>query len=146
VATVLAQHFKTMEALQKASVEELSRVPEIGPIIAQSVYDYLHNPYGQETIKELKQAGVSMEAVGAASGASRTFDGKTIVVTGTLKKYTRDEINELIARQGGRAASSVSKKTDFVLAGEEAGSKLAKAQQLGVPVITEEQFEAMLKK
>lgn len=144
VATVLAQHFRTVEALQKASVEDLSRVPEIGPIIAQSVFDYLHNPYGQETIADLKKAGVSMEAVGAAPGVSRALEGKTIVVTGTLKKYARDEINELIAQQGGRAASSVSKKTDFVLAGEEAGSKLAKARELGVRVITEEQFEAML--
>jgi DNA ligase (NAD+) len=146
VATVLAQHFRTVDALEKATVEELSRVPEIGPTIAQSVFDWLHNPYGQQTVEELRAAGVSLEvAVGGPASASKALEGKTIVVTGTLKKFTRDEIQELIAQHGGRAASSVSKKTDFVLAGEEAGSKLAKAQSLGVPVITEEQFEQMLK-
>jgi DNA ligase (NAD+) len=144
VATVLAEHFRTMDALAQAGVEELGSVMEIGPTIAQSVFDYLRSPYGRHTIADLGKEGVRMELSGPAGPASRALEGKTLVVTGTLQRYTRDEIQELIARHGGRAASSVSKKTDFVLAGSEAGSKLAKAQELGVRVITEEEFEAML--
>jgi len=86
---------------------------------------------------------VKMESE-AKAGASRVLEGKTLVVTGALQKHTRDEIHALIARHGGRAASSVSSKTDYVVAGERAGSKLAKARQLGVPVVSEEEFEAML--
>ena len=144
VATVLAQHFRSIGALQKAEVDQLSGVMEIGPIIAQSVYDYLHSPYGRETIADLRREGVLMELSGPAAPATRALEGKTLVVTGTLQRYTRDQINELIAQHGGRAASSVSKKTDYVVAGEEAGSKLAKARDLGVPVISEEEFEAMI--
>ena len=85
-----------------------------------------------------------MESAAPAVEVEQVFAGKTLVVTGTLSRYTRDEIEELIARHGGRAASSVSKNTDYVVAGEKAGSKLEKAKQLGVPVINEQQFEAML--
>jgi DNA ligase (NAD+) len=145
VATLLAQHFGSIERLQAAEVDELSAVPEIGPVIAQSVYDFLHSDFGRETIADLAAAGVSIEAPQservAADGA---LAGKTIVVTGTLVKYKRDEIEGLITRHGGRAASSVSKKTDFVVAGENAGSKLAKAQELGVRVLSEEEFEVMI--
>jgi DNA ligase (NAD+) len=145
VASLLAQHFGTMERLQAASADELSRVPEIGPVIAASVYDFLQSEFGRETIRDLAAAGVSMEAPEservAADGA---LAGKTVVVTGTLVKYKRDEIEGLITRHGGRAASSVSKKTDFVVAGENAGSKLAKAQELGVRVLSEYEFEELL--
>jgi DNA ligase (NAD+) len=144
VASVLAEHFRSMDALQTAGVEELSGVNEIGPVIAQSVYDFLHGAFGRETIADLQQIGVSTEHA-AAPRAVRTLEGKTLVVTGTLQRYARDEIEELIARHGGRAASSVSKKTDYVVAGAEAGSKLAKAQQLGVRVLTEDQFEQLLR-
>jgi len=144
VATVLAQHFRSIDALEKAGVDQFSGVMEIGPIIAQSVYDYLHSPYGRETIADLRREGVVMELSGPAVPASKALEGKTLVVTGTLRRYTRDQMHELIAQHGGRAASSVSKKTDYVVAGEEAGSKLAKARELGVPVITEDEFEAML--
>ena len=144
VAAVLAQAFGSMDALRQASVEQISQTPEIGPVIAQAVYDYLHSDFGAQTIDDLRRLGVAMEAAKAAGGP-RSLEGKTLVVTGTLGKYTRDEIHELIARHGGRAASSVSKNTDFVVAGEKAGSKLDKARQLGVPVLTEEQFEAMLR-
>jgi DNA ligase (NAD+) len=146
VATVLAEHFPSMEALLAASVDQLSQTHEIGPIIAQSVYDYLHSPFGRETIQDLKKLGVKMESGAPARAGSRVLEGKTLVVTGTLKGYTRDEIHEVIARHGGRAASSVSSKTDYLVAGEEAGSKLAKARQLGVPILTEEQLEAMLRR
>jgi len=143
VATVLAEKFRSIDALAAAGIDQLSGTPEIGPIIAQSVYDFFHAKYGKDTIRDLRALGVAMESAAAVAGR-RTLEGKTIVVTGTLAKYGRDEIEELIARHGGRAAASVSKNTDYVLAGEKPGSKLAKAQSLGVPVITEEQLEAML--
>ncbi len=145
VAQVLADHFGSMEKLQQAKLEELSQVNEIGGIIAKSVYDFLHSDYGRETIEDLKTLGIVMEAEKkAAPSGGGALAGKTIVVTGTLKTYKRNEIEELIARHGGRAASSVSKKTDFVLAGEEAGSKLDKAKQLGVKVISEEVFQELI--
>jgi len=144
VATVLAEHFRSMDALMKASVDELSQIYEIGPVIAQSVYDYLHSPFGRQTIQELRQVGVKMDLPAEEAPASRALEGKTFVVTGTLKKYTRDQIHELIQRHGGRPSSSVSKNTDYLIVGAEPGSKLAKAQQLGVKIITEEEFENML--
>jgi DNA ligase (NAD+) len=145
VAQVLADHFGSMEALQRASVEELSSVSEIGEIIAKSVHEFLHSDYGRETIEDLRSLGVSMEAERKAQPAGGgKLAGKTIVVTGTLKNYSRAAIEETIQKHGGRASSSVSKKTDFVLAGEEAGSKLDKARQLGVKVISEEEFEKMI--
>jgi DNA ligase (NAD+) len=145
VATVLAEHFGSMEKLLAASVEELSEVNEIGPIIAKSIYSFLHSLFGQETIADLKSLDVKMTAdKSSRAGDSGKLQGKTLVVTGTLQKYGREEIEELIARHGGRAASSVSKNTDYVVAGEKAGSKLEKAKQLEVKVITEEEFEEML--
>lgn len=144
VATVLTERFGTIDALLSASVEQLSETNEIGPIIAQSVFDFLHSEFGTKTIADLKSVGVKMESA-TPKGGSRALEGKTLVVTGTLQKYGRDEIEELIAQHGGHAASSVSKKTDYLVAGEKAGSKLAKAQELGVPVITEDEFERLLK-
>ena len=143
VATVLAERFGSMDRLCKASVEELSRVPEIGPIIAQSVYDYLHSDYGRRTIEDLRALSIRMESE-APPTVSKALEGKTVVVTGTLKNYSRAEIEALIARHGGRATSSVSKKTDFVLAGADPGSKLDKAKALGVRVLSEEEFEKLL--
>ena len=96
-----------------------------------------------ETIEDLKSLGVKMKSA-ARTGGPRALEGKTLVVTGTLQKYSRDEIEELITRHGGHAASSVSKNTDYLVAGEKAGSKLAKAQELGVPVITEDEFDELL--
>ena len=145
VATVLAERFGSIDALLAATVEQLSDTNEIGPIIAQSVFDFLHSKFGMKTIDDLKSVGVGMEST-TTTGGPRALEGKTLVVTGTLQKYGRDEIEELIARHGGHAASSVSKKTDYLVAGEKAGSKLAKAQELGVPVITEEEFERLLQR
>ena len=145
VATVLAETFGSMDALIEAGVEQLSATGEIGPIIAESVHDYLHSEAGRQTVAELRRLGVSMESSAPTAAASKVLEGKTLVVTGTLERYSRDEIKELIARHGGRAASSVSSKTDYVVAGEKAGSKLTKAQQLGVPVLSEEEFEALLR-
>ncbi|HEX3657281.1 MAG TPA: NAD-dependent DNA ligase LigA [Pirellulales bacterium] len=146
VGTTLAEHFGSVEAMQEAEVEELAEVPEIGPIIARSVYDYLHSAEGQKELAELADAGVNMTAPKRPAAKLGALAGKTLVVTGTLSKYKRDEIEELIARHGGRAASSVSKKTDYLVAGENAGSKLEKAQQLGISVLSEEQFDELLKK
>lgn len=143
MAAVLADAFGSIEALRSAGVEQIRQTPEIGEIIAQSVFDYLHSDYGRKTIDDLASSGVIMEST-AARSTSRTLEGKTLVVTGTLTKYTRDGINELIQQHGGHAASSVSKNTDYVVAGQQAGSKLAEAQQLGVPVLTEEQFEKLI--
>ena len=146
MATVLADHFGSMHDLMAAGEEDLAEVNEVGPIIAKSVYQYLHGEYGKATIEELKQLGLKMEAprLPKPPGGKGKLAGKTLVVTGTLQKYSRDEIEELIARHGGRPASSVSKNTDYVVAGEKAGCKLEKAQSLGVPVINEDDFEKLL--
>jgi len=144
VAALLAKHFPTIEKLSAATVEELAEINEIGPIIAQSVYDFLHSERGRRIIAELKECGVKMEEEIAVSRQSQPLAGKTIVVTGTLKRYSRHEIEELIERLGGHAASSVSRKTDFVLAGENPGSKLDKARSLGIPVLSEEEFEKLI--
>jgi DNA ligase (NAD+) len=145
VASVLAEHFGSMSDLQQSELEQLSEVNEIGPVIAQSVYDYLHKPYGSAVIEELAKLGLKMSSdrVHARQHDGR-LAGKTLVVTGTLEKFTRDEIHELIAQHGGRAASSVSKNTDYLVAGENAGSKLEKAQKLGVAVISETEFETLI--
>ena len=144
VASVLAENFASIDALMEADVDRLSQINEIGPIIARSVHDFLHGKFGSETIADLKQLGLNVQSATAAGKGPRVFDGKTFVVTGSLEKYAREEIEELITQHGGRAASSVSKKTDYLVAGEKAGSKLAKAQELGVPVLTEQQFDSLL--
>jgi DNA ligase (NAD+) len=145
VAAVLAERFHTMDQLLAANEEELSRTMEIGSIIAKSVYDFLHADFGAKAIKDLRSQGVLMDAIVATAPAgARKLDGKTLVVTGTLAKFTRDQIEELFSQHGGHAASSVSKKTDYLVAGEKAGSKLEKAKQLGVKVLSEEQFEKLI--
>jgi DNA ligase (NAD+) len=145
VASVLAEHFGSMDALAAAAEEELSEVMEIGPVIAHSVYEFLHGDFGRETIADLKKAGVDMTAPRAPkTAASGALAGKTVVVTGTLPTYSREEAEALIAQHGGRATSSVSKSTDYVLAGEKAGSKLDKAKKLGIRVISEAEFDELL--
>lgn len=143
VAAVLAENFGSMEALQQAGTEELSDTMEIGPVIAGSVHTFLASPAGRHTIADLASVGVDMTAP-RKPRPTGPLAGKTVVVTGTLIHYSRDEIQDLIARHGGRAASSVSKNTDFVVAGEKAGSKLDKARELGVQVLTEKEFETLL--
>ncbi|MCE9555572.1 MAG: NAD-dependent DNA ligase LigA [Planctomycetes bacterium] len=147
VAMTLAAQFGSMEKLRQADVEQLSATPDVGEVIAQSVFDYLHSPYGEEVVDDLAALGVRMTADAATKAAVQgqgVLGGKTLVVTGTLNRYSRDEIQDLIAKHGGHATSSVSKSTDYVVAGEKAGSKLEKAQKLGVKVLTEEEFEKLI--
>ncbi len=146
VASQLAKNFPTFEALSQATVEQLASVQEIGAIIAESVYQFIHSENGQQIFADLQQVGVSMvdELANLPTTTASQFAGKTFVVTGTLVKYKRDQIESLIEQRGGRATSSVSKSTDFLVAGDKAGSKLEKAKELGVPVLTEEEFEQLL--
>ena len=145
VAGVLAEQFGSIDAVCMASVEDLSQIDEIGPTIAESVHDFVHSQYGRETLEDLSALGIDMKIYPKnESSVGGALVGKTVVVTGTLSNYTREEIKDLIQRQGGRVSSSVSKKTDLVVAGENAGSKLVKAQQFGVRVITAEEFERLL--
>ena len=146
VAQVLAEHFGSMEALRAASVEEISEIHEIGDVIAQSVHGFLHSKYGEQTVDDLSSVGVVMEAPRRKIMANGALAGKTFVVTGTLRERSRDEMHALIERHGGRAASSVSKKTDYLIAGSDAGSKLKKAQKLGIPVIDEDELDALIGK
>jgi len=137
-AQILANEFGSLEALMEASVERLQQIEQIGPVVAQSVYDYFHNPENVRVLRELLAAGVcpTVEQV----KQSDALAGKTIVVTGTLKHFTRQQIEQTIQAHGGKPSSSVSKKTSFVVAGDNAGSKLDKARQLEVEVIDEEEF------
>ena len=145
VAAVLAEHFCSMEAIEKTGIEELSEVNEIGPIIAQSIYDYVHSDFGKQTIDDLTASGVNVTAPKkVAAVATGPLAGKTIVVTGTLQNYSRHEIEEAIEANGGKSVSSVSKKTDFVLAGDDPGTKLDKAKSLGVKIISEQEFQTIL--
>ncbi len=145
VARSLAENFTTMDKLREADIEEIAAIDEIGPTIADSVVKFLRDPLGELTIAGLAEAGVVMEHQSTTvEGTPKVFEGKTIVVTGKLQRFTRDQIQDLIRQHGGKAASSVSKQTDFIVAGENAGSKLDKAQQLGVDVLSEEQFAEVI--
>jgi DNA ligase (NAD+) len=143
-ATTLARHFGSLEKLGKATVEELDEVPEIGLTVAQSVRDWFDDDGNVELCRRLRLAGVRTETEKAAGPVDDTFAGKIFVLTGTLESYTRDEARAAIENRGGRVASSVSKKTDYVVAGAEAGSKLDKATSLGVTVVDEDTFKTML--
>ncbi len=144
VATLLCERFPVIEKLQEASADDLGNVPEIGPTIAASVHEWLASDYGRRTIAGLQDAGVRLDVPAADRTASGPLTGKTLVVTGTLPGFSRQEAEEAIRKAGGRASSSVSKKTDYLVAGEEAGSKLATAQKLGVAVIDEATFKTLL--
>ena len=116
---------------------------EIGKIIAESIYNFFREEQTIDLINKLKEFGVNMVAQ-KEEGADERFSGKTFVLTGTLEKYSRDEASEIIEKFGGKTSGTVSKKTSYVLAGEAAGSKLTKAQNLGIPIITEQEFEEMI--
>ena len=143
-AKVLAKRYKTMDRLMEVTSSELALVEDIGPVMADSIREFFLQDQTIDLIKRLKQAGVNMKYI-EEEGSDERFFGKTFVLTGTLEKYTRGEAGNIIEKYGGKTSSSVSKKTDYVLAGEEAGSKLTKAQNLGVKIITEEEFDEMIK-
>jgi DNA ligase (NAD+) len=144
-AGILAHHFGSLDRLRVASVEELDDIPEIGLTVAESVHDWFEDEGNVELCDRLRAAGVRTEESKKKSAVSDDrFDGKQFVLTGKLNEFTRDEARSLIEARGGRVNSSVSKKTDYVIAGDEAGSKLEKAQALDVVVLDESQFKKML--
>lgn len=145
-AELLAEHFGTMDALAAASEEELQQVEGIGPEVAGSVRRWLDSEVGRRTIEDLKSVGVNMTQPRPERPAPPgPLTGKTVVVTGTLSRYTRRQVEDLIRRHGGRPAGSVSQSTDYVLAGADPGSKLDQARALGIRVLNEDEFEALLR-
>jgi DNA ligase (NAD+) len=143
-AKILARHFKNVDNLIAAAQEGIENVHEVGPKIAESVYEFFHSKQNLQLVERLRKAGLQFEAE-ETGNASNKFEGLTFVLTGTLEKYKREEAQAIIESMGGKVSSSVSKKTSFVLAGSEAGSKLDKANQLGVKVLEEDEFERMVK-
>ena len=141
-AKTLAMHFPDLDAVIAAGIEELTAIPDIGAITAGFITEWFSLEQSKHQIRLLREAGVSFES--REELLDNRFAGKTFVLTGTLSNYTRDEASALIEKYGGKASGSVSKKTSYVLAGENAGSKLTKAQELGIPVISEEEFAAMI--
>ena len=143
-AKVLAKTYENMDNLANASIEDLSQVDEVGPIVANSINEFFSQEQTKDLLKRLKDAGVNMERQKEENEDDR-FAGKTFVLTGSLEKYSREEASNIIEKFGGKTSSSVSKKTTYLLAGEDAGSKLTKAQSLGVQIISEKEFEEMCK-
>lgn len=144
LAKVLARKYKTLDNLMAADEEELASKDDIGEVIAQSIHTFFNEEQTIDLINRLKLAGINTQSLQEESTDTR-FEGKTFVLTGALSKYSREQASDIIERLGGKTSSSVSKKTSYVLAGEDAGSKLTKAQSLGVTVISEEEFEEMIK-
>ena len=144
VAKILCEVYPSMDKLMNAEVDDLSRIDDIGEIIAKSVYDYFHNSKNLEMIQKLRDYGLNMEYTSSRTKEETVFTLKTVVLTGALTKYTREEASAIIENMGGKTSSSVSKKTDYVLYGDNAGSKLTKAQALGIKLITEDEFEEMI--
>lgn len=139
---VLATYFADLDSLMEADLEQLTRVPDIGAITAAFIREWFENPQSQHQIARLREAGVSFQS--REEKKDDRFAGMTFVLTGALQHFTRDEASAIIESYGGKASSSVSKKTSYVLAGENAGSKLTKAETLGIPIISEEEFAAMI--
>lgn len=140
-AKTLASRFKSLDELMAAGEEELTKIDDIGAITAKFIVEWFSLPQSQHLINRLREAGVSFESREEIKDSR--FAGLTFVLTGTLSTYTRDEASAIIESFGGKTSSSVSKKTSYVLAGENAGSKLTKAETLGIPVIDEREFEIM---
>jgi len=141
-AKLLAERFHAIDALMKATADELMEVAEIGPRVAESITFYFSVPANRERTEKMKRLGVSPHHIAIATGDR--LAGKTVVVTGTLARFSREDIHQLIEREGGKASGSVSSKTSYLVAGEAAGSKLEKAKSLGVPVLSEDEFLAMI--
>lgn len=141
---LLARKYKNIDNLINAEFEDLSMINDIGPVVANSIREFFEQEQTKDLIEKLKKAGVNMVAQEEENIDNR-FEGKTFVLTGTLKNYTRGQVSNLIEKYGGKTSSTVSKKTDYVLAGEEAGSKLTKAQNLGIRILSEEEFQEMIR-
>ena len=140
----LADHFPDLDAMMKSSVEQLQRIPDVGEVVGRSIHDFFREPHNLAVIEKLRQAGLRFEAEKKPKESEAPgFKNTTWVITGTLSQ-SRDEIAELIRARGGKVSGSVSKKTTYVLAGEEAGSKLEKAKQLGVRILNESEFRKLL--
>ena len=144
-AKLICQRFGSMDALMAAQKEQIESIHEIGGKMADSLLEFFDQPQNKAEIEKLRQAGVNFLSL-APEVEGGVLEGKTFVLTGTLPTLKREEAKELIEAQGGKVSGSVSKKTDYVVAGEEAGSKLIKAQSLNIPVISEEELRNMLKK
>lgn len=143
-AKILANHFRDIDRLAAASVEELDDIPEIGLAVAESVFEWFRNEHNRDVLSRLRIAGVTLQIDESTTASlDDRFVGKIFVLTGKLENYTRDEAAKLIEDRGGRVSSSVSKKTDFVVAGSDAGSKLTKAESLGITILDEEEFAEM---
>ena len=145
-AATLARHMRTMTAILDAPVEALQTIPEIGPVLAASVRAFAEEPHNRALVAKLGEAGVNMASQQPAPDVSAPgpLAGKTFVITGTLPSMTREEAAKAIEELGGKVAGSVSKKTSYLLAGDEAGSKLEKARQLGTPVLSEAEFREII--
>lgn len=143
-AKILANKYKSMDKLMQASKESLAMTEEIGEVTANSIYNFFHQEQTIDLIQKLKQAKVNMKKI-EEEEVEQVLQGKNFVLTGSLEKYSRKEASDIIEKLGGKTSGSVSKKTDYVLAGEDAGSKLEKAKELGIAILTEEEFEQMIK-
>ena len=141
-AKMLAKKYKTMEELSKANFEELQSMNDIGEVMANSIVEFFSQEQTKDLLDKLKQAGVNMNSL--EENTDEKLEGKTFVITGSLEKFTRKEIEDLIEKHGGKASGTVSKKTDYLIAGENAGSKLKKAQELGIKIISEKEFEDII--
>jgi DNA ligase (NAD+) len=140
----LARYFGNLQALQDAGIETLQQVPDVGPIVAESIYAFFQEPHNQEVISQLVTAGLHWQEETGRRASAGPLTGKTLVLTGTLPNLSREEAKELIEAAGGKVSGSVSKKTDYVVAGVEAGSKLTKAQELGVAILDEAGLQEVL--
>jgi DNA ligase (NAD+) len=143
---VLAERFRTLDAVMATGRDAFERVHEIGPEIAASLESFFNEARNRQVVERLRTLGLSVEDVPQVSQDSRPFAGKTFVFTGGLERFGRDEAKRHVEQLGGRAASSVSKQTDYVVAGADAGSKLNQAKKLGVKILTEAEFAALLEK
>lgn len=143
-AKTIAKHFKTIENLMQAEVEEIAELEDVGQIMAESIYEFFKQEQTIDLIEKLENAGLNMKEE-TEEGVDERFKGFTFVLTGSLENYTREQAGEIIEKLGGKVSSSVSKKTSYVIAGEEAGSKLTKAQELGVTILNETEFMEMVK-
>jgi DNA ligase (NAD+) len=139
---VLASHFGSLDALMQATEEELTEVADVGAVTAKNIADWFAQPQSQHMVERLRDAGVNFESKRVITDAR--FSGMTFVLTGALTKFTRDEATEKIELLGGKASGSVSKKTTYVVVGENAGSKERKARELGIPILSEDDFLEMI--